>query len=244
MWRTLVRCQYLLIVASATHIFASEQTDLMEEDLQSAEPRQRCSLVEHELDRRHVCVMSFGWQVCLVWPARKERLPCTTAQQARPFACILHQWVGRTAAHFIHGSTSTCCLQETLDFPAESWKYAWFSGLAVALRSRQDGKAKCRKQGLPIEVLVAAPDESDITAVFADGTRHIVPNLTVGDVREAIVKHGRKRDLAVLWELEHVVSHNRSFDFDRGRIENCCSRCMISSTISCKCLFGSSAQVQ
>ena len=79
MWRTLIRAQYLLIVASATHIFASEQTDLIEEDLQSAEPRQRCSLEEHELDRRHLCVMSYGWQVCLVWPARKERLTRTTA---------------------------------------------------------------------------------------------------------------------------------------------------------------------
>ena len=62
----------------------------------------------------------------------------------------------------------------------------------MAFRSRQDGKAECRELALPMDVLVAAPDESAFTAVFVDGTRRTVPNLTVGDARRANVERGQK----------------------------------------------------
>ena len=101
------------------------------------------------------------------------------------------------------------CSQETPDYLADIWKYAWSPEVSVPYRTRKVWNTECRELAFPIEVFDWAPDETAIHAIFADGSQQIVQNLTVGGWRKAKVERRQKRELEVLWEGEPVMSHNR-----------------------------------
>jgi hypothetical protein len=102
--------------------------------------------------------------------------------------------------------------------------FGWNKEMLRATRTVAAGGKK--ELSLPLEVDADLQDIDLVTATWADGCTHEIPQITQKMLKELMKAGGSKTSAGVLWEDEHTASHNKLYMAQRV------DRCLFSACTS------------
>jgi hypothetical protein len=103
----------------------------------------------------------------------------------------------------------------------DDWFYRFDTELKQVIRRKPNSK-NCPEFAVTLEVDEDADDAAPVEAIFADGSRHICPDLTLGQYKSfSLPRAGSSSTEEHIWSGEHHESHNNlfvRFRADRGML--------------------------